>query len=196
MTAQPERNVESNILTSTAQPVIKLRIADDLRFLGRVKFLLYGVADVDLFVFVSAPTGKQVDRIFLVQFEGYLDTNTHTYTYSAAHTVALNGHEYIHDTFAYPSAAMFRNPESDSAQTMNFILEHGYTLPTDFISARFVRLLDNDRKEILFSFVEDLSNFGHTSAEIAHDSRLLPAFSTVENQVLEHALRAFEVIEG
>src|SRR3954454_22857683 len=111
MTDQPERFIESNVLTSTALPRITLKIADDLHYLGRVKFILYGVADVDLFIFASAPTGKQVDRIFLVQFEGYLDTNEHTYTYPAAHTVTLNGQDYIHDTFAYPSAAAFRRPD-------------------------------------------------------------------------------------
>jgi len=196
MSDHPERLFENNVLTSSALPRIKLKIADDLHYLGRVKFMLYGVADVDLFIFVSASTGKQMDRIFLVQFEGYLDTNAHTYTYPATHTVTLNGHDYIHDTFVNPSAAEFENPESDSAQTMNYILEHGYTLPADFISARLVRLLDNSRKEILFSFVEDLANFGHTAADISHDSRLLRAYSTLENQVLEHALAAFEVIEG
>ena len=194
MPAEPDRFIENNVLTSTTLPRTKIKVADDLHYLGRVKLVLYGVADVDLFIFVSAPNGKQVDRIFLVQFEGYLDTNEHTYTYPAARTVTLNGQDYIHDIFAYPSAAAFRRPDSDSAQTMNYILEHGYTLPGDFISARFVRLIENNRKELLFSFVDDLANFGHTSGEVAQDFRLLPAYSALEDQVLEHAFRAFEVV--
>ena len=59
MTDQPERFIENNVLTSTALPRITLKIADDLHYLGRVKFNLYGVACVDLFIFVSAPTGKR-----------------------------------------------------------------------------------------------------------------------------------------
>ena len=196
MASQPKREVSANLLTSSAQPAIKVRIADGFSLLGSLQFVLYEVADVELFVFVSADAEKRVSSLFLAQFERYLETNAHTYNYPPTHLVTLNGYEYVHDTFAYPSEAAFRNPKSNSARTMSLVVQRGYTLPTDIISARFVRLLDNRRKEILFSYAEDLSHFGHAAAEISHDFRLLPAYSSLEDQLLQHALDVFEVIKG
>jgi hypothetical protein len=190
------RNFEGNMLTSTAMPAIKVKVAHDLAHVGRLQFVLYGVADVDFFVFVGATPEKLVKRFLLVQFEGYLETNTHTYSYPETETVTLNGQEYMHDTFAYPLSAGVTNPESDSAHMMGLIMQGGYTLPEEFISTRFVRLLDNNRKEILFSYGEDLSEYGYRASEISEEWRLLPTYPALESDILAHALDAFEVVES
>jgi hypothetical protein len=196
MTAQPVRTFEENVLTSTALPAIKVKVARDLKYVGRLQFVLYGVAEVDLFVFVTASSEKRVKSYFLVQFEGYLETNTHTYTYPASHTVTLNGNEYVHDSFAYPVSASLTNAESDGARTMNFIVQEGYTLPEEFLSTRLVRLLDNNRKEILFSYGEDLSGYGYRADQVSEEWRLLPTYPALGSEILAHALDAFEVVEG
>jgi len=197
MTASPKRTIRDNIITSPAQPAIKLHIADSFTYVGRLKFIIKQVAEAEVFIFVSADSDKKIDRILIVQFEGWLDDNAYTYNYPVRHTVILGEHEYVHDTFVYPSALDDAEPESDSAQTRNFIAQQGYTLPTEVISCRFIRALDTTRRtEILFSYAEDLSAYGFHVRDISHEYRPTPDYSYLEGEMLERALQAFTIIEG
>jgi hypothetical protein len=195
MNTQPERTVTDNVLVSTT-PVIKIKVADDFIYLGKLDFILYGVATVELFVFVSAQERK-ADRFLIFQFERYLDTNTHTYTYPPTRVFSIGEHEYVHDTFTGPISDEMANPESDSAITLNYILEQGYTLPEEVITSRFVRLLDATRRsEILFSHNESLANLGYNAADISDDYRLKPEHNHISDVQGQRALSTFTVIEG
>lgn len=195
MSARVKRKVDDNILTSEDQPAIKVKVSDDFVYLGRLEFVLYSVAEVELFVFVNADAQHRVSGMFIAQFEGYLDSNAHVYNYPAAKLVKLHSHEFILDTFVYTIAQDMENPESDSARTLNFVLENGYILPREAISSRFVRLLEGRRRELLFSHMADLGYLGVRATEISKDFQLLPEYAGLAEVQLENALAAFEIIE-
>ncbi len=195
MQAQPERSVENNLLVSSAMPAIKVKIAGEFNLLGRLDFILYGVAGVELFVFVAA-SDHAANRFLIVQFERYLDTNSHTYSYPVTHLVTIGSKQYVHDTFVVPTSDDLSNPESDGARTLKFIREQGYTLSQEVVTSRFVHLLDESRRsELLFSYNENLGNLGYKAADIAEDFRPRPEYSSLADDQLHKALRAFEVIE-
>lgn len=196
MTPHPERTVTNNLLTSPASPGIKIQVAKEFNYVGRLEFILYGVASVELFAFVAA-SDWEAWRFLNIQFEHYLDTNTHTYTYPPTNLVPLGAYEYIHDTFIGPTSDDMENPESDSARLLQLLIDQGYTLPEEVITTRFVRLLDDShRSEILFSYNENLPNLGYRAADISDDYRPKPEYSKLANSQRRRAETAFTILEG
>lgn len=196
MNTPTERTVTNNILTSTADPAIKIQVDRKFTYLGRLEFILYGVASVELFAFV-ADSDYEAWRFLNIQFEQYLDTNTHTYNYPPTNLVSLGAHTYVHDTFIGPTSDDLANPESDSAKLLNYIKDSGYTLPEEVITTRFVRLLDStNRSEILISYNENLTNLGLTAAETSDDYRPKPQYAHLAALQSENARKSFTVLEG
>jgi len=191
----PHREVENYLLTSSAEPAIKVRVGDSFTYLGRLQFELYSVAEVEVFVFVDADESRRLKRMFIAQFEGYLESNDYAYDYPLSHAVELGTHEYVHDTFVYFVQKSLERTDSDSARTLGFISESGYTLPAEAFSSRFVYLLDGRRRELLFSYMEDLAAQGHSVAEISEDNRLKSGYEALADGLLERALAAFEIVQ-
>ncbi|HST03172.1 MAG TPA: hypothetical protein VLQ48_00375 [Chloroflexia bacterium] len=197
MDARAVRQVQGHTINSGAQPAIKLRIADDLAYLGSLRFLIKGIAEAEVFLFADADSEKQITRLLVIQFEGFLDNNNYTYEYPIRNTVMLGQHQYVHDTFVYAIAPDLEEADSDSAQTFGFILKQGYTLPIEIVSCRLIRALDSTRRtEILFSYAEDLSLRGLSADNISSDNRPTPPYAYLEEELLRQALSSFTVAAG
>jgi hypothetical protein len=191
----PHREVENNLITSSVNPAIKVRVGNSFTYLGRLQFELYSVAEVEVFVFVDADESKRLTRMFIAQFEGYLESNDHVYDYPLTHTVKLGTHDYVHDTFVYSVQKALARAGSDSSRTLGFIRESGYGLPAEAFSSRFVHLLVGRRREMLFSYMEDLAPLGYSLAEISEDNRLKSGYEALADGLLERALAAFEIVQ-
>ena len=66
------RTVENNLLVSSDLPTIKIKVSDRLEYVGRLQFVLYEVAEADIFVFAEADTHHALKRWLVGGFEGYL----------------------------------------------------------------------------------------------------------------------------
>src|SRR5215212_3901674 len=108
------RTVENNLLVSTDLPAIKIKVSDRLEYVGRLQFVLYEVAEAEIFVFAEADTQKRLKRWLVVQFEGYLDSNSHTYNYRMPTRIPAGSHEYMVDDFAANLPLMRAEERADS----------------------------------------------------------------------------------
>ncbi len=73
---EPERKVEGTTVTSDQDPAVKVTFPATAQYVGSDRWDLYGIADAELHVFVEADAQKRVQRLYWVQFEGYLPDNT------------------------------------------------------------------------------------------------------------------------
>jgi hypothetical protein len=96
----PTRTVRGRALISTQLPAILIEFAKPFQYAGGHSFILYGVADAEQHFFVDADKEGRVKRMYWVQFEGYLPSNTHSYDYKATKTVNLGGFDFIADAYA------------------------------------------------------------------------------------------------
>lgn len=197
MSDQPQRMVENNMLTSTDLPHLKVQITDAFEYVGRLQFVLYDCADVDLFVFAASDDEQRARRLIMVQFEQFQESNDKTYNYPSSLRASLGSHDYIRDNFVTNlQVAVEARPDSDSARAINLLRERGYELPDDVISTRFVRMVDDTRrKEVLFSYSEDLGGLGLTAEDLAPEGKAAALRDTLEQGVYERALAALAVIE-
>jgi hypothetical protein len=81
-TAPPERKVVDNVVTSERDPMAPIELPKAAEYVGADRWVLYGIADCELHAFVEADAQKNVQRLYWVQFEGYLPSRPdlhHTY---------------------------------------------------------------------------------------------------------------------
>ena len=76
----PQRFVKGRCFTSLLDPSIQIEFDPAFTYVGNVEFDLKGIAYVDRHVFVVAKK-QQVERVIVLQFEGFLDNNQKTYSY-------------------------------------------------------------------------------------------------------------------
>src|ERR1700759_2394457 len=79
---QPERKVSGNVVTSERDPKVRIELPRTVQYAGADRWVLYDIADCELHAFVEADKDKNVQRLYWIQFEGYVPTRPelhHTY---------------------------------------------------------------------------------------------------------------------
>src|SRR6185436_16738677 len=86
---QQKRSVKGQVLSSTELPAVRLRFSKEFKYAGGHDFVLYDVANAEQHFFVDADPQGRIRRMYWVQFEGYLPTNTNTYRYKINKSVNI-----------------------------------------------------------------------------------------------------------
>src|SRR5437762_5738328 len=152
------RWVKGRVLTSTSLPPIRIKYDKAFKYVGSQSFILYDRAQVEQHFFVNADKQKRIKRMYMMQFEGYLPKIKATYDYPVTKTVNLGGQTYIVNAEGIPNvpAALKQNPQSDVARAASFLESKGYRISESIMFQRFVRLVDDaKRNEFILLYVEE-----------------------------------------
>src|SRR5712691_2482963 len=126
---RPEREVEGNVITSERDPHVRIHLPNSAQYVGADRWVLYGMADCELHAFVEADEQKNVQRLYWVQFEGYLPTRPELrHTYDSVRHTNIGGMDFYVDTWVTPSDAR-DEPGSDSGHIKALIRARGYKIP-------------------------------------------------------------------
>ena len=152
-----ERQVKGQTIVSDTLPAADLTFADDFHYVGSQVINLYGTADAEQHVFVAGPPG-QVERIYWVQFEHYLPTNSHTYNYRPERTTDIGGLQFIYDVAAYSDySGVVQDPRSDAAAIIALLAKHNLARPRRVARVRMFHLPSADRRsELMIIYGEAL----------------------------------------
>jgi hypothetical protein len=97
---RPERNVEANVITSARDPKVRIRLPKSAQYVGADRWVLYDIADCELHVLVDADANMNVQRLYWLQFEGYLSTKPELkHTYDSPRHTNLGGMDFYVDTW-------------------------------------------------------------------------------------------------
>jgi hypothetical protein len=196
-TAQRQaRSVQGQVLTSTEKPALRLRFDKEFKYVGNQDFILYEVAHAEQHFFVDADKEGRIKRLYWVQFEGYLPSNTHTYRYKVNKTVKLGGLDFIADAYARNTKASKDRPDSDGSRARTFLESKGYRMASDdVLSQRLVHLLDETKRdELMVVYLEDLSAMGLTAGDLAAGGRAHARWEEISKGLLERAVKGMEVL--
>jgi hypothetical protein len=194
---QPQRRVKGRTLVSNILPPIRIKFDKDFKYVGSQSFILYNSAQVEQFFFVAA-SGNRIKRVFMVQFEGYLPNNTHTYKYEISNTVKLGGLDFMYDTSVVNVPAFRKQyPDSDAGRAAAFLEGKGYHLEgEDIMYQRFVRLVDDARRnELLIIYYENLNGTGLTAADLSEKGRAAGQRESMFKELMNRALKSFTVLK-
>ncbi|GEM_PF-276991 len=193
---QQARRVEGQILTSTAQPAVRLQFDNKFKYIGNQSFILYDNARVEQHFFVDADGQGRIKRLYWVQFEGYLPNNTETYNYKVNKTVNLGGLDFIADAYARNIKDSSGRPGSDGSRARAFLESNGYRMASDdIISQRLVHLPDESkRNELMIIYTEDLSAMKLTAADVTEGGRAAARWDEISKGLLERAVRDLKIL--
>jgi len=153
-----EREVKGQTIVSNQLPAADLTVSDDFRYVGSQVVDLYGVADAEQHIFTTPDTSGPVSRVYWFQFEHYLPTNSHTYSYRADRTVDVGGLQFIYDVQGFSNyGGAVRDPRSDGAAVVALLAKHHLAVPLRFGRVRMFHLPTADhRSELMIIYGEAL----------------------------------------
>jgi len=189
------RSVHGQVLTSSATPAVRLKIADGFKYAGSQTFILYDVARAEQHFFVDADEQGLVRRMYWIQFEGYLPTNANSYQYKTTKTVTLGGLEFIADAGARTIKPGSGRPGSDGERARAFLEEKGYKPASDdVLSQRLVHLVDEQKRdELMIVYVEDLAPMKLTAPDLAPGGAAAARWDEIAKGLLGRAVKGIEI---
>ena len=196
-TAPPERKVVGNVVTSERDPAVRIELPKAAQYVGADRWVLYGIADCELHAFVEADAQKNVQRLYWVQFEGYVPSRPdlhHTYD-SPKHTT-IGGMDFYVDTWLRTKHATTQLG-SDREHIEALVRAKGYRMPEALTYVRLVHLLDEEkRKELMIIYGEDLARTGLTAGELSEGGKAHDRWPGFADAVLERVERRITIEPG
>jgi len=184
----PERKVENNAIISERDPKARIELPESVHYVGADRWVLYGIADCELHAFVEADEQKNVQRLYWVQFEGYLPSKPKLkHQYDSPRHATIGGLDFYVDTW---TSTDDKKPEagSDAEHIKALIRAHGYKMPAGMMYVRLVHLLDEQkRKELMFIYGEDLSPTGFTASDLKKGGKAYDQWPAIEKDLVERA---------
>ena len=197
--AQPDnsakpRTVKGQVLSSAEMPAVRIKFDKAFKYAGTQSFVLYDVANAEQHFFVDADKQGRVQRLYWVQFEGYLPNNTHSYRYRVNKNVNLGGLDFIADAYARNRKANPGRPDSDGSRAQAFLESKGYHIGDEVLSQRLVHLIDEaKRNELMVIYLEDLSALGFTAADLAPGGKAAAKWGDISQGLLDRALKGMQI---
>ncbi len=186
-TAVPERKVEGNVVDSERDPKVRVRLPKSAQYVGADRWVLYDIADCELHAFVDADAQKHVQRLYWVQFEGYLPTRPELqHTYDSPTHADIGGMDFYVDTWVRATGEEARRG-SDLEHIFALVRDKGYVMPDGMTYVRLVHLFDAKRKELMIIYGEDLARTGLTAAELKPNGKHHNRWPTVEKEARQKA---------
>lgn len=190
----PDRTVQGSSVTSTHDPAVRITVPKSARYAGAERFVLYGIADCELHVFVEADAAKNVTRLYWIQFEGYLPSKPDLHhTYDSPRHADLGGWDFHVDTWLRERDEPIK-PGSDREAVERILKSKGYKIPAGMMYLRLVHLLDNEkRKELMIIYGEDLAPTGASAASLKEGGANHGQWPALENGLIERAKEQINV---
>ena len=187
----PERVVRDHVITSLRDPKIAVHLPSSTKYVGADRWVLFGIADCELHVFVEADQRKNVQRLYWIQFEQYLPSKPDLHhRYNSPRHAAIGGMEFYVDTWVKQTNDRI-TPGSDEEHIHTLIDAKGYKLPAGMMSVRLVHLLDDaKRKELMIIYAEDVAGTGMTAGELREGGTEHLRWPKVEQELIERAKQA------
>lgn len=190
----PDRQVSGTAISSTHDPHVQIHLPEAAKYVGADRFVLYGIADCELHAFVEADAQKNVQRLYWIQFEGYLPSRPDlAHTYDSPRHTTIGGLDFFVDTWPRADGEK-TNPGSDREHIESLIRSKGYKMPAGMMYVRLVHLLDEKkRKELMIIYGEDLAPTGFTTADLAEGGKSRDHWPALESGLIERAQKSISL---
>jgi hypothetical protein len=194
---RPERVVNGNVISSDRDPKVHIQLPKSVQYVGADRWELYGVADCEVHAFVEADAQKNVQRLYWIQFEGYLPTKPAAkYEYDSPKHSKIGGLDFYVDTWVRASDAE-TGPGSDREHVQKLVAAKGYKMPAGMMYVRLVHLLDEQkRKELMIIYGEDLTPTGLTVAQLSQGGSAYSRWLGIAQALLDRAGQRIVLEQG
>ena len=189
------RGMRKDLFVSSRDPQMEMRVAPDLKYIGKAEFDLKDVAHVERHHFVAVENGE-VKRMLVLQFEEMLPTNNDIYKWKVKKPQTIGNQVYDFNTFVFSVAkATQTHPEAEVARTQELLAAKNLRLQDELAVVRFARVIGQDRRrEFIIFYNEPLAAMSRPQ-DVATGEQNGPAFQNLSSALTEHALASFSIAE-
>jgi hypothetical protein len=186
--------IDHNTFISPANPKILVKVDRKFSYVGSVPFTIDDQAGGNRYVFIRAARDKHIQRMFIIQQEGFFASSQEIYRYKITTPGKLGDFDYQHSVIMYDDEANIReDPGKEADLTRRFLAARGYVLEPGLVMSRFARPADSERKhEIIFFCYENLSSYGHRLKDFPEGSES-PDKQEIKRKVDENCGATFQV---
>jgi hypothetical protein len=187
-TTAPERKVDGNAVISGRDPKLQIELPASVQYVGADRWILYEIAVCELHAFVEADEQKNVQRLYWIQFEGYVPSRPELHhKYDSPRRATIGGLDFYVDTWT-SSQDDKSKPGSDGEHIRKLIASRGYKMPANAMCVRLVHLLDEaKRKELMIIYGEDLGPISFSAADLNKAGKAYDQWPTLEKGLIERA---------
>ena len=187
-TVAPERKVEQSAVLSARDPKVRVRFPRSAQYVGADRWSLYDIADCELHAFVDSDAQKNVQRLYWVQFEGYLPSKPDlAHQYDSPRHTSIGGLDFYVDTWVRSKDEQTQQG-SDRQHIEELIRSKGFAMPAGMMYLRLVYLLDErKRKELMIIYGEDLRSTGFGAADLSQGGKAFGQWPAIESGLLDRA---------
>jgi hypothetical protein len=174
---------------------MQIEMPPDAQYLGGDRWVLYGVADCEIHVFVAADAKKQVKRMYWIQFEQFIPSRPELqHNYKPEELTKFAGMEmYVRSRFGKSDEGAKEG--SDLEHVQKLVRAKGYTMPLEMINVRLVRLLDPQRrKELMIIYAEDLEPTGLRFDDLVPGGKATEKWPDIQRALVERAERQIRFV--
>lgn len=142
----------------------------------------------------DADAEKNVQRLYWVQFEGYLPSKPDLkHQYNSPRHTTIGGLDFYVDTWVRPKDAETQRG-SDRQRIEELIRSKGFNMPAGMIYVRLVHLLDEQkRKELMIIYGESLAPTGFSVADLSQGGKAFDRWPAIEKDLLAHAKKKITI---
>lgn len=202
LTTAPEFNglsgeYSDSKFTYPADPGIEIEFANEFKYMGGQKFILFGAADVEQHFFVKQDEHGKFVSAFLLQFESVRPDVNWQYDYSDSPIrLEIGGLKFFTDTAPLSLRPIFKhgNPGTDFNLERKFLAQKGVHYPKDYLWARLVHLPTEDRrKELLIVFTDKMPRTGLTSKALQSGGLHAEEWPEISSALLDKLDRSIDI---
>lgn len=205
------RSVSENVLISRDLPKIEIKVDDEFKYVGSFEFEIIASSDEyskemlgkpvaagDRFVFSKNNENGIIEKLFVVQLEGFLPSNDLIYNYNFDNSEFIGNNKYRHNTWFHDGKkSSMENPKGEGALTLNFLQAKGLKLADELMMSRFVGLASDDRKnEIIIFYFEMLKNETGYSLDDWENSVPREEKVKIDSAFVVRSKKSFTIISG
>ena len=192
----PERKVEGSVIISRREPEARIELPKSVQYIGADRWVLYDIADCELHAFVEADRQKQVQRLYWVQFEGYIPTRPDLkHEYDSHRHSTIGGLDFYVDTWVRANNTQTQRG-SDREHIEALVRAKGYTMPAGMMYVRLVHLLDEQkRKELMIIYGEDLAPTRFSAADLSEGGKAFAEWAAIDKDLIDRATTKISITE-
>ncbi len=191
------RTAKGRTLSSPELPKAKLKFKKPFKYVGGHTFILYDVARAEQHFYVDADKDGNVSRLYWVQYEGYLPSNTYAYDYESPKKVKIGGLDFFADAYASKFDPKQGRPDSDGAKAREFLVSKGFKIASEEVmSQRLVSMVTPDnRNELMIIYLEVLTPTGFTAADLNAGGKAADKWPAIAAGLLVRAREGIEIVK-
>lgn len=184
-------------LVSKEFPQSTITMDSSFTYVGAETFILYDVARCEIRLFVDADSNKAVNRLYWIQYEGYLPSLwPHWYEMDGEpYRTRIGGREFYDGVNFYTvdSSRHLWEADSDIGRVFAMMEAKGYTLDSEVMRIKLLHLNEDADKELMLMYNERMSSHGLTIASFGDSGKESEKWEAVSEDLRRRALAGMKI---